>query len=177
MSRIGKQPVPVPSGVTVDLKGQSVSVKGPKGELHQFIPAHVDVALEDNNVVVTRHNDSKPSRANHGLTRALIANMVHGVSTGFERQLEILGVGYRAEVKGSNLVLNLGFSHLVEYPIPQGIQITVDKTTKLKVQGIDKQQVGQVAAKIRSFRPPDAYKGKGVRYAGEHVRLKAGKSA
>lgn len=177
MSRIGKQPIPVPSGVTVDLKGQSVSVKGPKGELHQFIPAHVDVALEGNTVVVTRHNDAKPSRANHGLTRALIANMVHGVSKGFEKKLEILGVGYRAEVKGSNLVMNLGYSHQVEYPIPQGIQITVDKTTKLVVLGIDKQQVGQVAAKIRSFRPPDSYKGKGVRYVDEHVRLKAGKSA
>lgn len=177
MSRIGKLPVPIPGGVTVDL-GDSIRVKGPKGELSQAKVDLVDVKIEDGQVIVTRHDDSKPSRANHGLMRSLINNMVVGVTQGFEKKLQIIGVGYRADVKGKNLVMNLGYSHPIEFPIPEGIEIAVDgKQNILSVKGADKQQVGQVAAVIRGYRQPDHYKGKGVRYVDEHVRIKAGKSA
>lgn len=177
MSRIGKLPVSIPAGVTVSIDNDGVTVKGPKGLLKQAVAPRVTVAVEDNQVVVTRADNSPPSRGNHGLVRALVANMVTGVTKGFERKLEIQGVGFRAEVKGKMLVMNLGYSHPVEFAIPEGISIAVDKQVKLTVQGIDKQQVGQVAAVIRGFRSPDSYKGKGVRYEGEHVTLKTGKSA
>lgn len=176
MSRIGNQPVPLPTGVTVALKGSSISAKGPKGQLSMRVPDFVDFEIGDGNVVVKRHNDSKPARARHGLGRALLNNMVVGVSTGFSRELSIVGVGYKAEVKGRKLILSLGYSHPVEYAIPDGIDVTVTKNTALKVTGIDKQAVGQVAAVIRGFRAPDAYKGKGVRYIDETIRLKAGKA-
>lgn len=176
MSRIGNQPVPVPAGVTVALSGSSISAKGPKGQLSMAVPDFVDFEIGDGSVVVKRHNDSKPARARHGLGRALLNNMVIGVSTGFDRDLAIVGVGYKAEVQGRTLVLNLGYSHPVEFPIPEGIDVTVTKNTALKVSGIDKQAVGQVAAVIRGFRAPDAYKGKGVRYTDETIRLKAGKA-
>ena len=176
MSRIGKLPVDVPAGVTVDIS-DVVKVKGPKGELSQKVVTLVDVKMEGNQVIVKRHDDSKPSRANHGLMRALINNMVVGVSQGFSKKLQIIGVGYRADVKGSMLVMNLGFSHPINFDIPKGITIVTDKQGFITVSGADKQEVGQVAAKIRGYRQPDHYKGKGVRYADEHVRIKAGKSA
>lgn len=177
MSRIGKMPVPVPSGVTVQVGDGRVQVKGPKGQLEQALPAHVQVASEAGRITVTRDGEHRQARANHGLTRALIRNMVVGVTQGFEKKLEIVGVGYRAEIKGKNLVLNLGFSHPIEYPIPAGVSVAVDKAGAITVSGISKQQVGEVSADIRSFRRPDAYKGKGVRYSGEYIRIKAGKSA
>lgn len=177
MSRIGKQPVQLPSGVTVAVASDKVSVKGPKGTLEHFLPAHVGVKIESGQVLVERESDARQARANHGLLRALVRNMVQGVSTGFERKLEIIGIGFRAEVKGKNLVLTLGYSHPVEYAIPTGIGIAVSKEGIMTITGIDKQQVGQVASDIRSFRSPDSYKGKGIRHQGEYVRLKAGKSA
>ncbi len=177
MSRIGRMPVELPKGVSVDIKDGSVAVKGPKGALTQAIVDYVDVALEDGNVVVTRKSDMKQARSNHGLMRSLISNMVTGVEKGFEKQLEVIGIGYRAEVRGQQLVLNLGYSHPINFDIPEGISISVDKSNKITVSGVDKQQVGQVAAVIRDYRKPDHYKGKGVRYVGEYVLLKAGKSA
>lgn len=177
MSRIGKAPVVVPSGVTATVEGGNITVKGPKGQLTQFIPTLVSVGVEGGEIIVTRDNDGRQARANHGLTRALIGNMVTGVTSGFEKRLEIQGVGYRAEVKGSNLMLLLGFSHPVEFPIPADVKIVAEKQTSIIISGIDKQRVGHVASVIRSFRSPDHYKGKGVRYVGETVRLKAGKSA
>lgn len=177
MSRIGNQPVPVPSGVTVDVTASEIRVKGPKGELKHFLTDHVDVKLVDGKVVFERHSDAKQARANHGLMRAVVRNMVTGVSKGFEKKLEVIGVGYRAEMRGTKLVLTLGYSHPVEYAVPAGVTVTVDKAGAIFVGGIDKQKVGQVAADIRSYRPPDSYKGKGVRYTGEYIRLKAGKSA
>lgn len=178
MSRIGKMPVPVPNGVTVQIGDGRVQVKGPKGQLEQAIPAHVQVVSEPGRIVVSREGEHRQARANHGLTRALVRNMVVGVTQGFEKKLEIVGVGYRAEMKGKTLVLSLGYSHPVEYPVPNGVAIAVDsKTNAITVSGISKQQVGEVSADIRSFRRPDAYKGKGVRYSGEYIRIKAGKSA
>jgi large subunit ribosomal protein L6 len=177
MSRVGNLPIPVPSGVTIEVAAGAVNVKGPKGNLSQALVDHVSINVADGQVVVSRANDSRPSRANHGLMRSLVNNMVTGVSRGFEKKLSVVGIGYRAEVRGKNLVLNLGYSHPVEYAIPSGIAIDVDKQNVITVAGIDKQQVGQVAADIRSWRKPDAYKGKGVRYVGERVRIKAGKSA
>lgn len=177
MSRIGKLPIQIPSGVTVTVGADKVSVKGPKGSLEHFLPAHVAVKVDAGNLVVERSGDEKQARANHGLMRALCRNMVQGVSTGFERKLEIQGVGFRAEVKGKNLVMSLGYSHPIEYAIPTGIAIATSKEGGISITGIDKQQVGQVAADIRAFRKPDSYKGKGIRYSGEYVRLKAGKSA
>lgn len=176
MSRIGNQPVTLPKGVTVTRSGETLSAKGPKGQLSMAVPDFVDFEIADDQVVVKRHNDSKPARARHGLGRALLANMVTGVSEGFSKKLEIVGVGYRAELKGKVLVLSLGFSHPVEFPVPEGIDINVEKPTALTVSGIDKEQVGQVAAVLRGYRPPDAYKGKGVRYSDETIRLKAGKA-
>jgi large subunit ribosomal protein L6 len=167
----------VPSGVSVAVNDDGVTVKGPKGQLSQVLVAHVDVAPEGSEIRVTRRDDSRAARANHGLMRSLVQNMVTGVSQGFTKQLAVIGIGYRAEVRGQKLVLNLGYSHPVEYVIPSGIGITTDKQNVISVSGIDKQQVGQVAAEIRAWRKPDAYKGKGVRYIDERVRIKAGKSA
>jgi large subunit ribosomal protein L6 len=177
MSRIGRQPVGVPSGVDVKLDGVHLVVKGPKGQLEMDVHPEMQVSVDDGEVNVTRPSDNKEHRALHGLTRALINNMVTGVTDGFERKLEIVGVGYRAEAKGKGLTLSLGFSHTIDYPAPEGIEFEVPQPTNIVVRGIDKQKVGQVAAEIRAFRPPEPYKGKGVRYAGEHVRRKAGKAA
>jgi large subunit ribosomal protein L6 len=176
MSRIGKLPIPLPSGVTVSVDGQNVAVKGPKGELALTVSEPIKVALEDNTIVVTRPDDEAKSKSLHGLTRTLIANNVHGVSTGFTKTLEIVGTGYRAAAKGANIELALGFSHPVVVEPPQGITLTVEGNTKIIVSGVDKQAVGEVAANIRKIRKPEPYKGKGVRYEGERVRRKAGKS-
>ena len=176
MSRIGKQPVKLPSGVTFSVTTEQIQVKGPKGELAKKIAPGITFTQEDGTIQVHRTDDSRQQRAYHGLMRALLANMVTGVSVGFKRELEIIGIGYKAEVKGPKLIMNLGYSHPIEYPFPDGIKIDVDKATRVIVTGIDKEKVGQVAAELRGKRPPDSYKGKGVRYAGERVRLKAGKS-
>lgn len=175
MSRIGNIPVVVPSGVTVTVTPSTMSAKGPKGQLTRVIPSHVEVSVDGDKVVVKRVNDSKPARARHGLTRSLLQNLVTGVSEGYTKSLEIIGVGYRAQTKGKTLELSLGFSHPIKYEVPAGIEIKVQKTV-IHVSGIDKELVGQTAADIRRFREPDAYKGKGVRYLGEHIRLKAGKA-
>ena len=177
MSRIGNKPVAVPSGVTVTAGDGQLTVKGPKGELSQKIAEGITFEIEGDVAKVNRSNDSKPYRANHGLMRALLNNMVTGVSQGFERKLEINGVGYKASTQGNKAVFNLGYSHPIEFPFPEGVKVAVDKNTLVTVTGIDKEKVGQAAAEIRGFRPPDSYKGKGVRYEGEYVRLKAGKSA
>jgi large subunit ribosomal protein L6 len=176
MSRIGKQPVAVPSGVTVTIEGQTVKVKGPKGELQSVLLDLVDVSQDDGEVKVKPREDSIQGRSAWGLSRTLIANMVMGVTTGFTKSLEITGVGFRAAVQGKALQLNLGYSHDVSYPIPEGIGITTPRPTAIEVSGIDKQKVGQVAAEIRAWRPPEPYKGKGVRYAGEHIVRKEGKT-
>jgi large subunit ribosomal protein L6 len=177
MSRIGNMPLTLPTGVTLDVADGEVRVKGPKGQLTQVLVPSVAVEVDGADVTVARAGNGKQARAYHGLMRSLIGNMVEGVTNGFEKKLEIIGVGYRADVRGSTLVLNLGYSHPVEYAIPAGIEVKVDKSTKVSITGIDKQLVGQVAANIRAFRRPDSYKGKGVRYEGEHISLKAGKSA
>jgi len=176
MSRIGKQPIPIPSGVTVSVDGSTVRVKGPKGEMVQSFRPEMKIALEDGAVVIERASDSKEDRALHGLTRALIANMVEGVTKGYRKALELVGVGYKAEKRGKNLILTVGFSHPVEYPEAPGLSISTPAPTQIVVEGIDKQKVGQAAAEIRSVRPPEPYKGKGIRYQGEHVRRKAGKA-
>jgi large subunit ribosomal protein L6 len=176
MSRIGKTPVTVPSGVTVDIKGENITVKGPKGELSRRLPAEMLVRLEGDVLTVARPSDAKKHRAYHGLTRSLVANMVEGVSKGFEKTLEIVGVGFRAEKAGEKLNLRIGFSHQVEVkPLP-GVSFAVEGTNRIKVSGIDKEVVGEMAAEIRAIRPPDAYKGKGIRYSGEKVHLKPGKA-
>jgi large subunit ribosomal protein L6 len=176
MSRIGKLPIPIPTGVTVNITGDSVTVKGPKGELKRSMPSEMKIATEGSNLVVTRPSDINKHRAYHGLTRTLLANMVEGVSKGFEKNLEITGVGYRAEKTGDKLILRLGFSHQVEVKPMPGITLDVEGTNKIKVSGINKEDVGQMAAEIRAVRPPDHYKGKGVRYAGERVHIKPGKT-
>ena len=177
MSRIGKVPVPVPSGVDITISGALVTVKGPKGSLEHVIPAPIEVSrAEDGALVVTRPNDERTSRALHGLTRTLLANMIVGVTEGYEKKLEIVGTGYRVTAKGSDLEFALGFSHPVVISAPDGITFAVEAPTKFSVSGIDKQQVGEVAANIRKIRKPEPYKGKGVRYAGEIVRRKAGKA-
>jgi large subunit ribosomal protein L6 len=179
MSRIGKNPVQVPAGVTVSITGNTVSVKGPKGELTQTFHPNMKVEIAENEVKVTRPNDLKLNRALHGLTRTLIYNMIEGVTKGYEKQLEIIGVGYRAAIAGSKLTLNLGFSHPVEFNVPKGIIIEMDKDKKniLIIKGTDKQLLGEVSAKIRGFKKPEPYKGKGIRYVGEYVPQKAGKAA
>ena len=178
MSRIGKLPVEVPSGVEVQVDGDTVTVTGPKGTLSHTLVGGITVSKgDDGTVSVARPNDEREAKALHGLSRTLVANMVQGVTQGFERKLEIVGVGYRAEPKGKGLTLSLGFSHTIDYPAPEGIEFEVPQPTNIVVRGIDKQKVGQVAAEIRAFRPPEPYKGKGVRYVGEHVRRKAGKAA
>jgi large subunit ribosomal protein L6 len=175
MSRIGKRPVPVPSGVQANVEGQKVKVKGPKGLLELMLPEDVDVAMENGAVMVKPRNETKRARAMWGLSRSLVANLVAGVTNGFEKRLEITGVGYRASLQGKNLQLALGYSHDVHYPIPEGIAITTPRPTEIVITGIDKQKVGQVAAEIRGFRPPEPYKGKGVKYAGEYIFRKEGK--
>ena len=177
MSRIGKKPVPIPKNVEVSVDGTTVKVKGPKGELTRTFVPQMKIRVEDGSVVIERPSDEKADRALHGLTRALIANMVLGVTEGFRRTLEIVGVGYRAEKKGKNLVVSVGYSHPVNYPEPQGITLSTPAPTTIVIEGIDKQKVGQVAAELREFRPPEPYKGKGIRYQGEQVRRKAGKTA
>jgi large subunit ribosomal protein L6 len=176
MSRVGKMPILVPPSVDLSIEGNTVSVKGPKGELKREFHERVSIALEDGTATVTRSDDARESRALHGLSRALLANMVTGVADGYRRELEIVGVGYRAALRGSDLELQLGFSHPVSVAAPEGVTFEVPEPTKIAVIGIDKELVGQVAANIRKLRPPEPYKGKGVRYAGEHVRRKAGKA-
>lgn len=176
MSRIGKMPVPIPSGVDVSVTGRSVTVKGSKGSLERTFPERISVSVEDNEAVVARSDDTREVRALHGLSRALLANMVTGVAEGYKRELEIVGVGYRAALKGRDLEMQLGFSHSVPFPAPEGITFDVPDQNKIVVSGIDKEQVGQVAANIRKIRPPEPYKGKGIRYSGEYVRRKAGKA-
>lgn len=177
MSRIGRKPIEVPQGVEMALNGSSVTVKGPRGELS--LDAHTDMqlALEDGVLTIQRPSDQPEHRALHGLTRSLIANMVEGVTSGFQKTLEIQGVGYKAEAKGNAITLTLGFSHKIDFKPVDGVQLEVPNPTTIVVSGADKQAVGQAAAQIRSFRPPEPYKGKGIRYQGEYVRRKAGKTA
>ncbi len=178
MSRIGKLPIPIPQGVTVNIApGNRVTIKGPKGELTRTFDPDMIIEMSDGNLVVKRPSDSRRHRALHGLTRALLANMVTGVTQGFRKELEIHGMGYRADLMGDRLVLQVGFSHPVEFQPPQGITFTVDRSGRnISVEGIDKELVGLIAAKIRDVRPPEPYKGKGIRYKGEYVRQKAGKA-
>lgn len=177
MSRIGKQPIPLPEGVTVEIKDRRIAVKGPKGDLSYTHEKGVTVTRQDAKLVVTRATDEKRQRALHGLTRALLANMVQGVSKGFSKQLDLVGIGYTAEQKGPNVLLNVGFSLPIYFQAPSGIELEVtNKNTSIVVKGIDRQLVGQVAAKIRSLREPEPYKGKGIRYRNEEVRRKAGKT-
>lgn len=177
MSRIGKQPIAVPAGVSVSTGAAGIVVKGPKGELTQKLATGVKIVQEAGSVSVVRENDERQSRSNHGLVRALLANMVTGVSKGYERRMTITGVGFKGEIKGKNLVLALGYSHVVDVPFPTGITLEVEKLTTLVIKGSDKQLVGETAAKLRSLRAPDAYKGKGIRNEGEKIKLKAGKTA
>jgi len=176
VSRIGKKPIAVPSGVDIKVEDGLVTVKGPKGVLTQDISTDMIIVMEEGNLLVQRPSDQKNHRSLHGLTRALIANMVEGVTNGFEKKLEMVGVGYRAQMQGSKLVINIGFSHPVELDPPDGISFEVPAPTKISVKGINKQQVGDIAAQIREIRKPEPYKGKGIRYEGEQVRRKAGKS-
>ena len=176
MSRIGRKPIPLPKGVTIKIEGNTVAVQGPKGKLDTALPAGIRVQQQDGNLVAIRENDSQA--AVHGLARALVNNAVEGVTKGWTRELEIVGIGYRAEMKGKGtVVFSLGYSHPIEYPLPSGIEVAVDaKQTKVSVTGIDRQKVGQVAAEMRSLRPPDPYKNKGVRYSGERLKKKVGKT-
>jgi large subunit ribosomal protein L6 len=176
MSRIGKKPIPIPKGVTIKVEGNTVLVQGPKGKLDTPLPAGIKVEQKDGNLVAIRENDSQA--AVHGLARALVNNAVEGVTKGWIRDLEIVGIGYRAEMKGKSMVVfSLGFSHPIEYPLPTGVEAAVDaKQTKITLTGIDRQKVGQVAAEMRSLRPPDPYKNKGVRYSGERLKKKVGKT-
>ena len=177
MSRVGKNPIEIPGGVDVKLQGNDIAIKGPKGELKWTHPREMKVSVANKSITVERSDDSKQSRSLHGTVRSIIANMVTGTHTGYERVLEISGVGYRAQVQGQKITFTLGHSHPIEFSLPQGITAEVDKKqTNLKLTGIDKQLIGQVAANIRSLRPPNVYKGKGVRYAGEIIKLKVGKS-
>jgi large subunit ribosomal protein L6 len=176
MSRIGRLPIPVPSGVDVDIEGRAVTVKGPKGSLEHMVAEPIAIEREDGTLLVTRPNDERGSRALHGLTRTLVANMITGVTQGYIKTLEIVGTGYRVTAKGSDLEFALGFSHPVVVRPPDGITFKVERPTLFSVEGIDKQKVGEVAANIRKIRPPEPYKGKGVRYQGEVVRRKAGKA-
>jgi len=177
MSRIGRQPIPLPAGVTVAIEPETVRVNGPKGELSERIHKDIEVSQDGEQVLISRPTDRGEHRALHGLTRSLVANMVHGVTTGYEKRLEIQGVGYRAQLKGRNLELAIGFSHSVGVPAPEGIEFEVPQPTRVVVKGISKQLVGETAAIIRKQRPPEPYKGKGIRYEGEHVPRKVGKRA
>jgi large subunit ribosomal protein L6 len=176
MSRVGKVPIPIPKDVKVTLTDSILKVVGPKGQLSHLIPSEITVSIEPEQIVVKRPDDHRTTRSLHGLTRVLVANMITGVTQGFEKKLEIQGIGYRADLQGKTLRLALGFSHPVLFPLPEGIKVEVERQTTIMITGIDKQQVGSVAAKIRSFKPPDPYKGKGIRYANEYVRLKVGKA-
>lgn len=179
MSRIGNLPIKVPGNVQIEVKGNLVIVKSSKGELSQEIDPRITITIDGDTVIVSRSSEEKEAKSLHGLYRSLIANMIEGLDKGFEKKLEILGVGFRANLQGKKLVLSLGFSHPVEYTAPEGIEITQDNENKnlITVSGIDKQKVGQVASEIRAFKPPEPYKGKGIRYQGEYVRRKAGKAA
>ena len=177
MSRIGKAPIPVPSGVTIEVKGHDVSVKGPKGQLKRTVRPEISLKQEDGKLIVGRVSEERMVRSLHGLSRTLVANMVKGVTEGFTRNLEIVGVGYRAQMEGRKLVMQLGYSHPVEIDPPQGLDIVVGKGNLITVSGIDKQAVGDLCAFIRDKRPPEVYKGKGVKYQGEFIRRKAGKAA
>lgn len=176
MSRIGKKPIPLPDKVKIEIKNENVVVTGPKGTVSNPIPPGIKFEQKGKELLAVRLDDSGPQRAFHGLARALVANAVRGVTEGFTRELEIVGVGYRAEQKKNSVVFTLGFSHPIEYPLPPGISVSVDKQTKLVVSGVDRQQVGQVAANIRALKKPDPYKNKGIRYVGERLKKKAGKA-
>jgi large subunit ribosomal protein L6 len=176
MSRIGKNPIAIPPKVEIKIDGLNVNIKGPKGELSRTLPSLISISQEGEEVKVARDNDSRKAKERHGLCRTLVANMVQGVSQGFEKKLEIQGVGYRAAAQGSKLTLNVGYSKPVEMQMPEGISVAVNTPTEVIVSGIDKELVGNMAAKIRAVRPPEVYKGKGIRYAGEYVRRKVGKS-
>lgn len=177
MSRIGKKPIEVPNGVTISRDGDVIKVKGPKGELQQKLVSNISVELKENEVIVTRPDDTKQNKSLHGLTRALIQNMVTGVTASYSKTLDIVGVGYRAELKGNNLLLNIGYSHPIYFMPPEGVTIEVPTQTQIVISGSDKQLVGQVAAKIRSIRKPEPYKGKGIKYSDEMIQRKAGKTA
>jgi len=174
MSRIGRKPIPLPKGVKVNVENGAVAVEGPKGKLRMPVPEGIKFEVQDSTLVAQREGDEQA--ALHGLARSLVANAVTGVTTGFSKELDIVGIGYRAEVKGRMVVFTLGFSHPIEFPLPEGISVSVEKQTRLVVSGVDKQKVGQVAANIRSLRPPDPYKQKGVRYVGEKLKKKVGKT-
>ena len=176
MSRIGKKPIVVPQGVKVAMEENTVLVEGPKGKLSQVIPSGLSIKVDNGVLTVDRGSDQREVRALHGLTRSLLANMVHGVKDGFERKLEIVGIGYRAQLQGKNLQLALGYSHPVIFPLPDGVQAEVDRQVSITLRGADKALLGQLAAKLRALRKPDPYKGKGVRYAGENIRRKVGKT-
>lgn len=177
MSRIGKKPIAIPAGVEVKINGSEVTVKGPKGELKDTFNAQISIVMENNEIVVSRPTDNKEHRALHGLTRTLIANMVEGVANGYKKELEVNGVGYRAQKQGNNLVMNLGYSHQVIMPEVDGITVEVPNNNSIIISGADKQKVGQFAAEVREKRPPEPYKGKGIKYVGEHIRRKEGKAA
>lgn len=176
MSRIGKLPIKIPNKVTITIDGQKVTVKGPKGELFRVLPPEIAVEQQEDTIVVKPQVETRRARQRYGLCRTLVANMVEGVSKGYEKRLQIQGVGYRAQVQGKNLILNVGYSKPVEMPPPEGIQVAVENNTNVIVSGINKELVGNTAARIRAVRPPEVYKGKGIRYAGEMIKLKAGKS-
>ena len=176
MSRIGKRPLPLLKGVTVRVEGQNVMIKGPKGELSRSVHPELGVKLEGDHLLVTRPSEESKHKALHGLTRALLKNMIEGVANGYTRTLEIQGVGYKAELKPPGVRLTVGFSHAVDYPAPAGIKLSVENNVLVRVEGVDKELVGEVASEIRKIRPPEPYKGKGIRYQGEHVRRKAGKA-
>ncbi|MCX5710854.1 MAG: 50S ribosomal protein L6 [Candidatus Omnitrophica bacterium] len=176
MSRIGKKPVIIPQGVKVEFKDRTIFVEGPKGKLNRIVSDRIGIEIKDNLVQVSRVADTKQDKSLHGLYRALIANMVKGVTEGYVKELEIIGVGFKAAVQGNNLVLNLGFSHPVNFPIPEGVAIEAPKPTQLVIRSVDKQMIGQVATEIRSIYPPEPYKGKGVRFVGEYVKKKIGKA-
>lgn len=177
MSRVGKKPIIIPEKVKVRQEDGTVFVEGPKGKLDYKVPSIIDVQVSDEQIVVRRRDDEQKNVALHGMVRALLNNMVVGVTAGFKKELEIIGVGYRAEVKGRDLVIQVGYSHPVEFALPEGIEAKVDKQTRITISGYNKQQVGEVAAEIRDIRPPEPYKGKGIRYAGEYVKHKVGKAA
>jgi large subunit ribosomal protein L6 len=176
MSRIGKQPVAIPAGVTVEIDGRDVRVKGPNGEVDSRLPVEITAKIDDGHVLVERARDEPRDKSMHGLARSLVANAVQGVTSGFTKRLEIIGVGYRAEAAGRTVKLNLGYSHPIEYPVPQGIEVKTPSPTVIEVSGADRQVVGQVAAELRALRPTEPYKGKGIKYEGEYVRRKAGKT-
>jgi large subunit ribosomal protein L6 len=177
MSRIGKQPIPIPQGVKIAIDGARVRVEGPKGALSHDVPASLSVVTDAGALRVSRSSDARQIRALHGLTRALLANMVHGVKEGFERRLDIVGIGYRAQLQGRNLQISLGYSHPVIFPLPEGIQAEVERQVAITLRGTDKALLGQTAAQLRSLRKPDPYKGKGIKYSEEHIRRKVGKKA